>query len=114
MNEKTIKKLGIGLLLLVILTPLGLLATGTAFGEWSSKELQQTLGYVPDGIKSGETLWQAVFSGYSVPGLGDYFLHSSVGYILSAIIGIALIYVAMLALGKFLAKREEEQVNENT
>jgi ABC-type Fe3+ transport system permease subunit len=114
MNKKITKKLWIGLLVLAVLTPLGLLATGTAFGEWGSKELQQTLGYVPEGIKSGETLWQAIFSGYSIPGFGNTFLHSSMGYILSAVIGIALIYTATLTLGKIIAKREEEQGNENT
>ncbi|MCZ7380800.1 MAG: cobalamin biosynthesis protein [Candidatus Methanoperedens sp.] len=114
MNEKTAKKLGIGLAALIVLTPLGLLAQGTAFGEWGSKELQQTLGYVPEGIKSGETLWQAIFSGYSMPGFGNSFLHSSIGYILSAVIGIALIYTATLTLGKIIAKREEEQRNENS
>lgn len=114
MNEKTAKKLWIGLALLIVLTPLGLLATGTAFGEWGSQELQQTLGYVPEGIKSGETLWQAIFSGYSMPGFGNSFLHSSIGYILSAVIGIALIYAATLNLGKIIAKREEEKGNEDT
>ncbi len=114
MNEKMMKKLWIGLAILIVFTPLGLLATGTAFGEWGSGELQQTLGYVPEGIKKGETLWQAIFSGYSVPGLGDSFFHSSIGYILSAVIGVALIYIATLALGKSLAKREEESGNENT
>ncbi len=114
MNKKSMKKLWIGFAVLIIMTPLGLLATGTAFGEWGSKELQQTLGYVPEGVKKGETLWQAIFSGYSVPGLGDSFFHSSIGYILSAVIGIALIYIAMLALGKFIAGKEEEQKNENS
>jgi hypothetical protein len=108
MNKNTQKKLWIGLAIFIILTPLGLLATGTAFGEWSYQELQQTLGYVPEGIKSGETLWLAIFSGYSMPGLGNSFLHSSIGYILSAAIGIGLIYTATLALGKIIAKREEE------
>ncbi len=114
MNKNTQQKLWIGLAILIVFTPLGLLATGTAFGEWGSVELQRTLGYVPEGISKGETLWQAIFSGYSVPGLGGSFFHSSIGYILSAVIGIALIYIAMLALGKFIAKGEEEQRNENS
>ncbi|MCE8423664.1 MAG: PDGLE domain-containing protein [Candidatus Methanoperedens sp.] len=114
MNKDTQKGLWIGLTILIVLTPLGLLATGTAFGEWSSQELQKTLGYVPEGMKSEKTLWQAIFSGYSMPGLGNSFLHSSIGYILSAVIGICLIYAATLILGKFIAKREEEQRNENS
>jgi hypothetical protein len=114
MKEKITKKFWVVLLVLAVLTPLGLLASGTAFGEWGSQELQQTLGYVPEGIKSGETLWQAIFAGYNMPGFGIDFLHSSIGYILSAVIGIALIYTAALTLGKIIAKREEEQRNENS
>lgn len=114
MNKNTEKKLWIGLAVLIVLTPLGLLATGTAFGEWGSEELQQTLGYVPEGVKKGETLWQSMFPGYSISGLDGSFLHSSIGYILSAIIGIALIYFITIALGKIIAKREEEQGNENS
>jgi hypothetical protein len=114
MTKNTQKKLWIGLAILIVLTPLGLLAQGTAFGEWGSTELQQTLGYVPEGIKSGETLWHAIFSGYSIPGFGNSFLHLNIGYILSAVIGIALIYTATLTLGKIIAKREEEQNNENS
>ncbi len=109
MSEKINKKFWIVLLVLAILTPLGLLASGTAFGEWNSKQLQQTLGYVPDGVKKGEALWQAIFSGYNMPGFGNDFMHSGIGYILSAVIGIALIYTAALILGKIIAKREEER-----
>ncbi len=108
------KKFWIVLFVLAVLTPLGLFASGTAFGEWSSQELQQTLGYVPEGIKSGGALWQAIFSGYNMPGFGNSFLHSSIGYILSAVIGIVLIYTATFTLGKIIAKREEEQKNENS
>jgi hypothetical protein len=111
-NEKiTPKKFWIVLLILAViavLTPLGLLASGTAFGEWNSDQLKQTLGYAPEGIKSGEMLWQAIFSGYNMPGFRGDFLHTSIGYILSAVIGMALIYIAMLILGKIIAKREEE------
>ncbi len=106
MKEKITKKFWIVLLVLAVLTPLGLLAPGTAFGEWGSQELKQTVGYVPEGIKSGETLWQAVFPGYNMPGFRNDFVHSSIGYILSAVIGIALIYTAALFLGKIIAKRE--------
>jgi len=103
-NRDRKKKLWIGIAVLVILTPLGLLATGTAYAEWGSDELQQTLGYVPEGVAHGESLWSALLPGYSVPGLEGSFLSSSIGYILSAITGIALIYIATLALGKFISK----------
>jgi hypothetical protein len=111
---KTKKKLLIGLAILIILTPIGLLASGTAFGEWGSEELQKMLGYVPQGIETGEKLWQSLFPDYSIPGLEGSFLSSSLGYILSAIIGVVLIVIAILALGKFLASREEEREDESS
>ncbi len=114
MNKNTQKKLWIGLAILIVLTPLGLLAEGTAFGEWGSEELQQTLGYVPSGVEHGENLWHSLFPGYTVASFDGSFLHSSIGYIISAVIGIALIYIVTIGLGKFIAKREEERGNENT
>ena len=33
-----------------ILCPLGLLASGTAWGEWGAEELEGLLGYVPQGL----------------------------------------------------------------
>lgn len=112
MNKNTQKKLWIGLVILIVLTPLGLLASGTAYGEWGSDELQQTLGYVPSGIEQGENLWHALFPDYTVAGLENSFLQSSIGYILSAVIGIALIYIVVLTIGKLIA-RKEDQIDEN-
>ncbi len=114
MNKNTQKKLWIGLAILIILTPLGLLAEGTAFGEWGSEELQKELGYVPSGVEHGENLWSSLFPDYTVAGLEGSFLQSSIGYVLSAVIGIVLIYILTIALGKFIAKREEDQRNENS
>lgn len=114
MNINTQKKLWIGLAILIILAPLGLLAEGTAFGEWGSEELQKELGYIPSGIAAGENLWHSIFPGYTVAGFEGSFLQSAIGYILSAIIGVGLIYLVTLALGKLLAKRDEEQRNENS
>ena len=94
------------MILLILLTPLGLLASGTAFGEWGPDELKQTLGYVPAGVEAGESSWSALFPDYSVPGLGDDFLHSSAGYIFSAVVGSALIYVSVVVISKFLVTKD--------
>ncbi len=108
MNKNMQKKLWFGLAILIVITPLGLLAEGTAFGEWSSEELQKELGYVPSGISHGESLWTSLFPGYTIGGLENSFLQSSIGYILSAVAGIVLIYIVIIALGKFIAKKEED------
>jgi cobalt/nickel transport system permease protein len=81
----------LGLAAIVALTPLGLLATGTAFGEDAPDELnlgRYDLAAVPDGLQRYSDFWS-----HSV--LGDYGFasgeHPVAGYLLSALIGIVLI-----------------------
>jgi hypothetical protein len=87
--------------ILVILTPLGLLASGAAWGEWSSKELQSILGYVPEGLKRLESLWQYSFlSDYGLPGWESPFM-TSLGYILSGVIGVGMIVFVTFLMSRF-------------
>jgi cobalt/nickel transport system permease protein len=80
--------LWIGLVVLIVATPLGLLAPGTAWGEWGSQELAHTgLGFVPHGLWALENLWGAPMAGYGLTALGN----SSLGYFLSAFLGVLLI-----------------------
>jgi len=83
---------GVGVV--ALLTPIGLLASGTAWGEWGGEDLQGMLGFVPQGLEKLGGLWQAPFADYTVPGLGPVS-----GYILSAIIAIAMLaLVSVLVL----------------
>jgi cobalt/nickel transport system permease protein len=87
---------------LVFLTPLGLLAPGTAWGEWTAEQLRDTgLNFVPQGMQKWESFWQAAFSDYAIPGLGE-----QTGYVVSALLGIALIALVSYLL-TFLGKRSE-------
>lgn len=72
------------LVALVALTPLGLLASGDAWGEWSAADLSQSLGYQPAGMGGWE--WSSLLPDYSLGSLPDW-----VGYLLSAVIGTALL-----------------------
>ncbi len=82
----------VGLIVLILAAPLGLLAPGTAWGEWGSKQLRGLgLSFVPQGLQQLEGLWGAPLKGYNLPALGN----SSVGYILSALVGI--VAVALVA-----------------
>jgi len=86
------KKLWLGLLVLIILSPLGLIATGTAFGEWGLDELKNEVGFIPAGLQQWADLWShAPLPDYSVPGLNATFAHAAAGYILSAVVGAALV-----------------------
>ncbi len=93
----------------IVCTPLGLLAAGTAWGEWDPEELAgqdflgQVLGYTPAGMENGFS-YEALFPDYSVTALPDAF-----GYILSAVIGTALLVIIFKVLASFLAPRVQEQ-----
>lgn len=84
-----------GLAAFIVLTPLGLLAPGTAWGEWSRQELGQLgLGYIPAGFDRWSNLWTAPLSGYDLPLIGN----STAGYVLSAILGVALVLAVVFGL----------------
>jgi hypothetical protein len=93
--------LWIGLAVLAVLSPLGLLAPGTAWGEWGAEEFQDMLGYVPQGLERFAEFWRAPLPDYAIPGLGDV-----PGYILSAVVGMGLVVLATWGLGRVLARQE--------
>ena len=83
--DKLTRNLAIGLVLLIIFAPLGLIASGTAYGEWASDELKDQIGYVPHGLEELADLWHAPMKDYNIPN-GPSFENSklvaSAGYIL--------------------------------
>jgi len=96
------------LLVFALLSPLGLLASGTAWGEWDADGLKETLGYVPQGMEQLESFWQAIFPDYSMQFLGDGTIGQYTGYILSALIGSAIIYAVMLLIAKVLVTPKKQ------
>jgi cobalt/nickel transport system permease protein len=79
---------------LICLTPLGLLASGPAWGEWRIGEIAATvsagkvLGYVPQGMQTGFNL-RSLFPAYTVKGAPGV-----IGSIVSAIAGTAGLIIA--------------------
>lgn len=92
--------------ILVLLTPLGLLAAGTAWGEWGSDEIAnvvtngKALGYTPSGLKNGFNL-KILIPDYSISGIPEW-----TAYIFSAIIGVALVVIFFKVLSTFTKKKE--------
>jgi cobalt/nickel transport system permease protein len=74
--------------LLVCLTPLGLLASGEAWGEWGPETIQRLVGFVPRGMREG-LRFEALFPAYGVHGFPEI-----LGYVVSAAIGAALLVIA--------------------
>lgn len=90
-----------GLIALVVLTPIGLLAPGTAWGEWGREELEQLgLGYIPAGFDQWSTIWSAPIPDYDIPGLEN----PTVAYLFSAIFGVAITIIVIFALLWLLAR----------
>ncbi len=106
----TAKKLWLGLAVLALLSPVGLILpdkfkAGSAWGEWGPDEMEKMLGYVPQGMKRLAELWPApmpdyAFKGWDKLGLGM----QSLAYVASAILGIAVIAAISLLLGKIMTK----------
>ncbi len=98
---------------LMIATPLGLLAAGTAWGEWGIEdfvsadgrlEIAQASGgiappdTVPAGLERLASVWQAPLPDYAP----EFLSNLSVGYALSAVFGAGLILAFFLAAAKTL------------
>lgn len=85
---------------LIVLTPLGLLAEGTAWGEWAPEEMAElteggaALGYTPSGME-GWSL-EVLFPDYTVGAMPE-----ALGYILSAVIGTALLVIIFKLAASF-------------
>lgn len=90
--------------ILLLLTPLGLLAPGTAWGEWSRAELLNLgLGFVPKGFDTWSNIWHAPIVGYGFSSKSslEYFLAGTIGIVLS----VGAVYVIFYFLNKLLGNR---------
>ncbi len=108
--EPSLRPLWLTLGLLLVLTPLGLLAGGTAWGEWAASDFADpaarqaiagaSLGQAPPpsapaGLKRLASVWTAPVPDYAPP-----FLRSeAVGYALSGMFGTGLVVLAVTAAG---------------
>lgn len=99
-----------GLAILLILTPLGILAAGSAWGEWTAQELadpraraeiaaasrnQPLPAHVPRGLERLSAVWTAPLPRYS-----PAFIRSAAfGYLVSGMVGAGLVIFLTLLLG---------------
>lgn len=82
------------IIIMIILCPLGLIASGSAWGEWSAAELKGLLGYVPQGIQNGFS-YNALLSDYGIKGLSN-----TIGYLISAVLGVTIIFIVTKIINK--------------
>jgi hypothetical protein len=109
---KTIARFWIGLAVLIVLSPLGLILperfkAGAAWGEWGAEEMRKLVGYIPQGLERLSGLWSAPIPDYAFKGWGEKALpHLSLAYIVSAAVGIGVTAITVLSMGKMLAKKD--------
>lgn len=108
---RTLSRLWLGIIILILLSPLGLFLPehfrgGDAWGEWGTDSIKELIGYIPQGLERLSNIWKAplpdyAFKGWEEKGLGSL----SFSYIISAAVGIAVIVAAVMIIGRFLAKK---------
>lgn len=97
---KTMPKLWIGIVILMLLSPLGLLLpeyfkAGEAWGEWKLS-----------------SLWRPPLPDYSTSATQEKGLFAaSLGYIISAIVGIAVVVLLTILLAKLIVKDSRKRTN---
>jgi len=110
----TVKKLWIGIGILVILSPLGVIVpkwfgAGGAWGEWGLDQIEKAVGFVPQGMKRSAETWKAPLPDYAVPGQSKGMPGESVGYIAAGVIGIVITAAVMYLLSKILARKNGDR-----
>ncbi|WP_297440840.1 PDGLE domain-containing protein [Sulfurimonas sp.] len=95
------RKVYIVLLTMIVLVPLGLITDASAWGEWENEYYKNVLGFVPKGIENAEGM-KPLIPDYSIVGVNE-----TIGYYLSAIIGLVLIFFIYFMLMKMLKTKED-------
>lgn len=82
-------------LVVIALSPLGLIAEGPAWGEWSIEEIEAMIGYVPQSIETTKPLVEAIIPDYEISGMS-----ALVSTWMSALIGAGLVFAVMAGIKK--------------
>lgn len=92
---------GILLAVLICASPIGLLATGTAWGEWGAEEFKDMISYIPQGLENGPlSSFEALCPDYSIGALPEW-----IAYIFSAVIGIAIVIILFKLISTFMKNK---------
>jgi len=112
-GQADLRPLWLGLGVLLMLTPLGILAAGSAWGEWvasdySNPALRRQIAVssfnqpaptqAPAGLARLSSLWTAPFARYAPPLIRS----TAFGYLLSAMFGAGLVLLACLLAGRLV------------
>ena len=99
------RALWIGLAVMIVIVPIGLLAPGTAWGEWGTEQLSSLgLAFIPEGMARLSGLWAAPLPGYNLQALKN----ANLGYILSGIVGTIVIGIVVWLFTLLATARKPE------
>jgi cobalt/nickel transport system permease protein len=113
--EHTTRKLWGAIAALMILSPLGILAAGAAWGEWMASDfadpaMRQEIAaaslhnpppaQIPKGLEQLSSIWTAPIARYAP----SFIRNASFGYFLSAMFGVGLVIVIWLAIQRLLPR----------
>ena len=116
----TVRKLLVLLSVLMVLAPLGQLASGKAWGEWGVEDFSDSQkreeivavsgsrelpADTPEGLIQLSSLWNSPIPDYEIP-----FLPSSVGYAFSAMLGGGMTILIWLAAGWLLGRLRRQSL----
>ncbi|MGB7554261.1 MAG: cobalt transporter CbiM [Candidatus Korobacteraceae bacterium] len=114
----SLRRLWIAVAMLMVLTPLGILAAGKAWGEWSPSELavrqvptqvtsaaSNSAGSsaIPAGMQRLSTLWTAPFPAYAP----TFVRSAQFGYVLSAMFAVGILLLISLVAQRRVQRRHE-------
>jgi cobalt/nickel transport system permease protein len=117
----TARKLWLGLAALLILTPLGILAVGSAWGEWTAQDFSDPQARrqiaaasgseappasAPRGLQHLSAIWTAPLPRYAP----TFIRSASFGYLVSGMVGVGLIIVSGLLLNGLVARSGSESM----
>ncbi len=88
-----LRPLWVVLVVLALLAPVGLLAPGVPWGEWTRGEMTGLVGYVPEGMGRLAGLWKGVLPEYGAGG-GPF------SYAVSALAGSAAVVLVVYLWGR--------------
>lgn len=98
------------IIIALILTPLGLIASAPAWGEWDSGQIVTQLkkyhlnAVVPDAFKHGQG-YHAALDGYTFPGM-THGLEAALGYILCGLTAIVIFLLVAKILSGFVKNKK--------
>ncbi len=107
-GSRHLRPLWAALAVLLVLTPLGILAAGTAWGEWMASDYSNPAArtqmataslaqapptHAPEGLARLATVWTAPFARYAPP----FVRNAGFGYLLSAMFGVGMIVLICTA-----------------